>query len=181
MTNYQFKSKEIEQIMVLLNYLKSMDLDPEDIDSDIDLYVKHYTGIQLSGGPDQVTHIKSSLKGMRIILTRIIKQIDKSVDEQLGRIDKMNSELQNIKDFTKKYPFYVKIRHPKSAIKFFDSLDEDQETFNISKAAELLNLTRQTISNYMKSELYGFKNTGLKKVTKQEIYTCYLEKVLKKS
>ena len=42
---------------------------------DVEVYVKHYTGIHLSVSPEHTKNIKQNLKGMRDIMSHLLKSI----------------------------------------------------------------------------------------------------------
>lgn len=178
----QFESKQLENIFVNLSYLVGIgDIDYEEIENDVEVYVKHYTGIQLSVSPEHTKRIKEVLTSQRDILSHLLKSIIKSLNKQIDSFDTMKSELKHIQDFVKKYPFYVKPRHPKEAIKFFDDkLRDEKDIITYIRASELLDKGRTIISGYVKKGTHGFKDTGIKGVSKQEVYNYYVEYICKK-
>ncbi len=177
-----FESKQLETIFNQLAYMVNAGkIDIEQIEHDVDVYVKHYTGIQLSVSPERTKNIKNNLKGMRDTMSLLMKSIITSLNKQIDYFDELKSTLSDIQDFTAKYPFYVKPRHPKEAIKFYDNkLINEKEEITQIKAGELLGLSRQTIGTYIKNESHGFRNTGNKKVTKMEVYNYFVEHLCKK-
>lgn len=177
-----FESKQLETIFIQLAYMVNAgEIDIEEIEHDVDVYVKHYTGINLSVSPEHTKNIKNNLKGMRDIMSHLLKSIITSLNKQIDYFDELKSTISHIQDFTAKYPFYVKPRHPKEAIKFYDNkLTYEKDEITQIKAGELLGLSRQTIGRYVKDESHGFRDTGKKKVTKMEIYNYYVEYLCKK-
>ena len=177
-----FENKQLENIFTQLAYMVNVgDIDLEEIEHDVEVYVKHYTGIHLSVSPEHTKNIKQNLKGMRDIMSHLLKSIIISMNKQIDYFDELKSTISHIQDFTSKYPFYVKPRHPKDAIKFYDNkLRDEKDLITYIKASELLNRGRTIISSYVIKETHGFKNTGKKGVTKQEVYNYYVEYICKK-
>lgn len=177
-----FENKQLENIFTQLAYMVNVgDIDLEEIEHDVEVYVKHYTGIHLSVSPEHTKNIKQNLKGMRDIMSHLLKSIIVSLNKQIDYFDDYKTTISHIQDFTSKHPFYVKPRHPKEAIKFYDNkLKDEKEDITQIKAGELLGLTRQTIGKYQKEETHGFRDTGKKKVTKMEVYNYYVEYICKK-
>jgi predicted transcriptional regulator len=180
-TTNQFQNRQLELLLLNLTYLVNEgEIDTDEIEHDVEVYVRTQTGIQLSVSPEHTKMIKEKLKGMRDITSHTLKSIINSFNKQIESIDDMKKDFKDIQDFRSKYPFYVKIKHPKESIKFFDKLDKEEVEYTYSKAGELLGLTRQTIGTYVKNETHGFRNTGKKRVTKQEVYIYFLENKTKK-
>jgi hypothetical protein len=177
-----FENKQLENIFTQLAYMVNVgDIDLEEIEHDVEVYVKHYTGIHLSVSPEHTKNIKQNLKGMRDIMSHLLKSIIISLNKQIDYFDDYKTTISHIQDFTSKYPFYVKPRHPKEAIKFYDNkLKDENDDITQTKAGELLGLTRQTIGTYQKDESHGFRNIGKKKVTKMEVYNYYVEYICKR-
>lgn len=177
-----FENKQLENIFTQLAYMVNVgDIDIEEIEHDVEVYVLHYTGIQLSVSPEHTKNIKQNLKGMRDIMTHLLKSIIISFNKRIDYFDEMKSTISHIQDFTSKYPFYVLPRHPKESHNFFDNKLRDlEDDITQTKAGELLGLTRQSIGKYQKDESHGFRNTGKKKVTKMEVYNYYVEYLCKK-
>lgn len=178
----RFENKQLENIFTQLAYMVNVgDIDLEEIEHDVEVYVKHYTGIQLSVSPEHTKNIKQNLKGMRDIMSQLLKSIIISFNKQIEYFDDYKTTISHIQDFTSKYPFFVKPRHPKEAIKFYDNkLKDENDDITQTKAGELLGLTRQTIGTYQKDESHGFRNIGKKKVTKMEVYNYYVEYICKR-
>ena len=180
-TTNQFQNRQLELLLLNLTYLVNEgEIDTDEIEHDVEVYVRTHSGIQLSVSPEHTKMIKEKLKGMRDITSYTLKSIINSFNKQIEGIDDMKKDIKDIQGFRSKYPFYVKIKHPKEAIKFFDKLDKGEVEYTYSKAGELLSLTRQTIGTYVKNETHGFRNTGKKRVTKQEVYIYFLENKTKK-
>jgi predicted transcriptional regulator len=178
----QFENKQLENIFVQLAYMvNSGEIDIEEIEHDVEVYVKHYTGIHLSISPEHTKNIKQNLKEMRDTMSHLLKSIISSLNKQIEYFDDLKSTLSHIQDFTSKYPFYVKPKHPKEAIKFYDNnLKDEKEELTYTKSGELLGLSRQSISKYVENETHGFRNTGKKKLTKMEVYNFFVEYLCKK-
>jgi predicted DNA-binding protein YlxM (UPF0122 family) len=129
--------------------------------------------------PNSSIVIKENLQRViatsRLLLNSIIKESEAIIKD----VDKQKNILKVINKFNEKYPFYVDLNAPKQAINFFDSLAQDEYSF--TDASQLIGLSRQTISTYVKNELNGFsKYAGKNKVTKESIYNYYVNHIIKK-
>ena len=172
MNNY-----EINDIIRKIKYLSNVVIEPEDISDEIkaSLANEAFMVLQLPNSSiiikDQLSRI---IKTSRIILTTIINQAEIT----LSKVDDAKSGLSKIKKFREKYDYYVDYNAPKAALKFYDSLKKDEYTF--IEAAPLINLTRQTLSTYVKNNVNGFASTKIKgKVSKEHLYNYYCKYLLK--
>ena len=166
------ENKELEILLQNLRYLANLSLDEEDIINDVETYVGSYILPNLSH-PNSLSVVKDDLIRMRETSRRILNSIIKQVDKSIKDLSKVKNSLSDINLFRDKYPYYVNIKDPKESLIFFDSLKKEE--YSYVETAEILNLSRQTISNYVKENLHGFKlEEKKKKITREQIYKYYL-------
>lgn len=175
----------LQQVFMNLNYLYNSGTKMEEIEKDVKKFFDAYT-IQYLGQMKDFSDysvVKRHMEKTRDEYTHLLQTIKSSVDKILTTLDKNVKEIKEVSDFSKDYPVYVSNQDPTDAIEFYDLLekeDKDNKGFNFTKGAELLGISRQTLSSWVQDGLYGFKKNS-RKVSKEELYRYKLSNLIKKN
>jgi len=174
--------QRLQSIFMNLNYLYESEVTEEEIEKDVkkffDAYTLSYLGLIKDFSDYSV--VKRKMIKTRDEYCHLLQTIKVSIDKILLTLDKNVDGIKETFEFRKEYPIYVRLNHPKEAIKFFEKIDkEDIENkgFSYSKASKLIGISRQTISNWSKKGINGFTFKGELKVSKQELYDYYEKKI----
>jgi hypothetical protein len=169
----------LQSVFMHLNYLYNSGVSKEEIERDVKRFFDSYTMEYLGKMKDfsDYSSVKRKMESTRDDYAHLLQTIKSSVDKILLTLDKNVKEIKEIKDFNEEYPFYVNNFDPVEALDFFDLLnkeDKEDKGINFTKGAELLKISRQTLSTWVSNELNGFKKKNSKKVSKQELYLYFL-------
>jgi hypothetical protein len=165
----------VHRLLYNIRYLAHEGLTEENITNDMNLFFESVVQTLLQN-PVSFDIVKDDLLLTRNESQMILNTIIKSINLQIEKLDTTLVGLEIVNDFRNKYPVYISINTPKEALAFFDNLDKEE--YSYSEAAELLNLSRQTLSKYITEELHGFKLKSKKKVDRQEIYEYHIKNQL---
>ena len=173
-----FVEQDVSLLLFQLRKISNAEAEKEDVDNSVKLFITSVIYPLLSSENTE-SMVKNDLDNLIKTARLILNSIIEAANYEQSSIKKLKGGLKYVRDFRKKYPYYVQLDHPEEAIKFYNLLDKDEYTQ--LAAANLLNLTRQTISTYVKNGTHGFKSSNNSKmVKKEEIYNYYLKYIIKK-
>jgi DNA-binding XRE family transcriptional regulator len=113
---------------------------------------------------------------------KILLILKKTTDSYIKTIENSIRDSQRKDEFQYSYPKFVSPNDPSDSIKFYNKIKKlDKGTgFTIIKGAELIDVSRQTLSKWIKEEKFGLKRKKNNKISIQELYVCHLH-ILKKN
>ena len=178
MSNIDTHSNTLNSLFNHLRYVSNSDFDIEDIERKSTTFVDLITSDYITY-PNSKEQIKSSIKRMRELTKTLLTCIDKGFENSLKRIDTIYSKIEEFEKFTDTNPTFVSLKDPIECKKFYKKVEKEEYTH--IEVSKILNITRQTISNYYHSGKFGkFKTKGKNKITKEGLYRYFVDDFLKK-
>lgn len=178
MNNQDSHTTTINNLFNYIKYAANSELDNNDIefmssqfvDSMVLGYISH---------PDSKDRAKSQIERMRKLIDILLMTIDKGFEKSLNRVDEVYRKIERFERFSENYPPYVIINHSQKCLLFFKKLNKEE--YGYSETGELLGISRQTVSNYVKDGKFGSDKTiGKKKITKEGLYLFFVNQEMSK-
>jgi hypothetical protein len=177
-------NQNIESIFISLDSIFNSNKDDSEIEKEVLTFFDYHIMKDISFNQRiDFQNIINRTKEISHRYNKILLILKRTTDNYIKTIENTIKETKYDSDFKDNYPKFVSPKHPNECILFYDEIKniEKGKGFSILKGSELLDISRQTLSKWIKEEKFGIKRKKSNKISLEELYIYKLNILINKN